>query len=234
VATELCWKWQEEVEHLLRQAFGFNTAQWPRTLEGLIGLKCEVDQERPAAVPRDPRKRPDHYHPVSSKQEGQELRRPRPETYAIDVRHLVRTLTGTRYEYLMEVTEMLGVALDKGWCAGNECRALFQAWEAMASGPAIDESRETFGQSLNTKVKKIDASTAPPDVPVLANAATIRLQDEMDQDSNNDERASKKPRLLFDESFDDDDEESAPTPKPSTGKDPYAELHKYYENDDSD
>jgi hypothetical protein len=118
----LCWSWQREVKHLLHQAFGFDAAQWPQTLEDLVGLTECRQENRHSTVTQDPRNRPDRLRSALSMGENEAQHNRWQGVHVVDVRELVQTLMETKYEYIMEVTDLLGVPLDKGWCAGNESR----------------------------------------------------------------------------------------------------------------
>ncbi|KZP31614.1 hypothetical protein FIBSPDRAFT_925830 [Athelia psychrophila] len=65
--------------------------------------------------------------------------------YIVDVQELYQRLTqtdGSSSRRVSDTARALGITgTNAGWCAGNECRTMFDIWTAMASGPPIDEQR---------------------------------------------------------------------------------------------
>jgi len=104
----------------------------------------------------------------------------------------------------------LGIDMDEGWCAGNECQALYKAWEAIASGPTIDDCKKMILRGLEERknnasrgnIGAVNSDLLPP--------------------------SSKEMKGLFDDDSDDDD--TIPQVA-TTGRDKFAEVAKFYEVD---
>jgi hypothetical protein len=129
------------VDELLHLAFGLEISGWAQMLTGLLGLGFECRNKtrqiqeikggihRSSVGTQDPRQRPNKRHSSRSLSPGQSgAKRPRrtesrtPVVFVVDLRDLFRTMRGIQYEAIYHVASELNIAMEEGWCAGNECR----------------------------------------------------------------------------------------------------------------
>jgi Trm5-related predicted tRNA methylase len=140
VTILLCWRWVREVEELLFQAFALATLEWRQMLIGLLGFGSECQNQtresqeergrfrKSSVSTRDPRRRPNTHSsrsrsPGQSAAERQSRNEPkRSPVFVVDLRQLYRTMREIQYEAIYQVANELDIAMEEGWCAGNECR----------------------------------------------------------------------------------------------------------------
>jgi len=239
----LCWSWSHEVELLLNGVFGLDS-NWTEMLNGLVGSGAkslgkgqkEGYQSR-AQYPDRKGHKLSQLHPRRASQspsptQGWSKQRHRTnnqsKVHVVDLRRLYWAMREVEYETISQVADELRIPIEDGWCAGNECRVLFEIWKSIISGSAIDECRREITCSLELRSNKNIDSTA---VNVLPTASTLGSH----STSYGADASSTNSKGLFEEEEEEEEEEeTAPPPIPTTGRDPFDEIHKLYNVTESD
>ncbi|KAJ7188862.1 hypothetical protein C8R46DRAFT_1341513 [Mycena filopes] len=140
-------RWDYELKNLIRVPQPAPRRDESRR-ESMDPRRDSRDPRRPSADPRrgrsaspgpyDRSRRPRSHSPPRQRQYA--------PVYVVDVQSLVRTMLSTHdgSATVPEMIERLQLRLNnppKGFCAGNECWMLVEAFRAMAAGRAVDEQK---------------------------------------------------------------------------------------------
>ncbi|KAJ7647800.1 hypothetical protein FB45DRAFT_894480 [Roridomyces roridus] len=128
-------------------------------------------------APKDPR-RPRSASPTPHNRSSRRPSPPPPprsfeQVYVVDVGDMSRKIFGTQDCYsLSQMRRRLGMYEDQGFCAGNECRMLFEVFREMAKRGPIDDQKEEW--PLGT----LAASASVPSASASEPSASLAFHDD--------------------------------------------------------
>ncbi|KAJ7125266.1 hypothetical protein C8R44DRAFT_782751 [Mycena epipterygia] len=132
------------------KSFGVDVSKWDFELKNLLRPMQSPPPRRQAPNdPRRPRGRSASPHPQDRPRRNSPPPRRYAPVYVVDIKSMFVAVLSTTYhsETVPALVKRLGLFEPTGWCAGNECLMLVDAFRAMAQGSAIDEQKKEWPDS---------------------------------------------------------------------------------------